>query len=148
MTRLVAFNDVHFSKTEPECRASSYPLEILEKLQEVAALARRLGAPAVACSGDWLHRKGRATFGEANDLLGVLAGWRASGLEVLGILGNHDLADGLASIDARAAGALFHSRVLQLLDFAPWTHSDGDGTLHVTGTSYFHGCDATPEARI
>jgi hypothetical protein len=145
--KLVVFNDPHYSRTEPECRAPSYPQEILEKLHAVARIARKIEAPAIACTGDWFHRKGRVTFHEQGDLLAVLSGWRAAGITPLGILGNHDV-PGLAHMDTRASGGLFHSKVLQLLDLEPWSDGSVDeGYLYVTGTSYFHGCDATDEAR-
>lgn len=149
MPRIVVFNDPHFSSTEPECRAPSYPQEILAKLHEVARLAVKLKAQGIGCTGDWFHRKGKVTFRELNDLLAVLSGWRHQGLEVVGIAGNHDIAGhALDSLDSRAIGGLVHAKVLRLLDHEPWTVSDDDGTLHVTGTSYFHGCDASDEARV
>jgi len=146
--RLVIFNDPHYARNPPECRAASYPIEILEKLHEVARLAVKLNASAIGCSGDWFHRKGRVTFRESNDLLAVLNGWREKGLDVFGILGNHDVAGhSLESLDNRAVGSLVHSRVMQLLDHRPyWGHSQ-DAAVYVTGTSYFHGCDADDDSR-
>jgi hypothetical protein len=149
LPKLICFNDPHFSRTPPECRSESYPREILAKLHEVARVADKIGARTIACSGDWLHRKGRVTPTEINDLLAVLAGWRGRGLNVLGILGNHDAPMGPASIETRAAGALYFGRVMQLLDLEP--HAEGsidDGFIYVTGTSYFHGADASDAARI
>lgn len=149
MPRLVIFNDPHFSRTEPECRAPTYSKEILDKLHEVAHAAIKIGAKAVACTGDWFHRKGRVTFAETNDLLAVLSSWRERGLDVLGILGNHDISGiGLDSMDTRAAGALYHAKVLQLLDLRPALYPSTEGHLYVTGTSYFHGCDRDDEARV
>jgi DNA repair exonuclease SbcCD nuclease subunit len=147
--KLVLMNDIHYSRTEPACRAPSYSLEILEKLHAVARIARKIGAPAIACTGDWFHRKGRVTFHEQSDLLAVLSAWRSEGIRPLGILGNHDIAGyGLDSMDTRAAGAFYHAKVLELLDLDPAVLEDSTGTIHVTGTSYFHGCDSSDEARV
>ncbi len=149
MSRLILFNDPHFSRHPPECRAESYPHEILDKMHECAALAVRLKAQAVGCSGDWFHRKGKVTFAEANDVLAAARSWRAKGLDVFGILGNHDIAGhSLDSLDNRAVGTLVHSRVLQLLDHEPYRCASPDGEIYVTGTSYFHGCDHDDIARI
>jgi len=146
VTRLVFFNDPHVSRHAPSCRADSYHHEVLDKLHECARIATKLGAAAIGCSGDWFHRKGKVTFAEANDLLAVLRGWRAKGLDVIGILGNHDIAGhSLDSLDNRAVGTLVHSQVLHLLDHAPWTSPEGN--VVVTGTSYAHGGDADDEAR-
>lgn len=146
MTRLVIFNDPHFSRHPPECRADSYPHEILDKLHECAGIARKLGAEAIGCSGDWFHRKGKVTFAEANDVLAVLRGWRDQGLGVFGILGNHDIAGhSLDSMDNRAVGSMVHSALLHLLDYSPWWSQDGK--VVVTGSSYRHGNDADDEAR-
>jgi len=146
--RLVFFNDPHFSRHPPECRAESYPHEILDKFHQVAEIAAKLGAVAIGCSGDWFHRKGKVTFREGNDILTVLRSWQDRGLQPIGILGNHDIAGhDLESLDGRAVGALVHSKVLQLLDHEPYCASD-DGAVYVTGTSFFHGCDANDEARI
>lgn len=148
MPKLVLFNDPHYSRTEPECRAPSYSEEILEKLHAVARIARKIEATAIACTGDWFHRK-RPTFHEQADLLGVLSGWRAAGIQPLGILGNHDIAGtGLDSMDVRAAGAFYHAKVLRLLDLEPTFLEDEGGLIFLTGTSYFHGCDSSDEARI
>lgn len=149
MPRVLILNDPHYSRTPPECRADTYPREILDKFHEVARIAEKLRVPAIGCSGDWFHRKGKVTFHEANDLLAVLRGWQDRGLQPFGILGNHDIAGhALESMDTRAVGSLVHSRILHLLDHSPFVLSDDDGTLHVTGTSYFHGCDDTDENRV
>ncbi len=145
MPRLVLFNDLHFSHHPPECRADSYSYEILDKLHEVARIALKLKVSVIGCSGDWFHRKGRVSFREANDLLTVLRGWRDKGFDVVGILGNHDIAGhSLDSLDNRAVGSLVHSRTLHLLDHEPYSV----GGVHVTGTSYFHGCDSDDESRL
>lgn len=145
MARLVLVTDVHYTRTAPECRAASYPREVLAKLHQAGQVAAKLKADAIGCCGDWFHRKGRATHAEANDLLAVLASWRALGLDVLGILGNHDIAGhSLESLDERASGALVHSQLLHLLDDGYWSR---DG-MAVTGTSYFNGTDDTDESRI
>lgn len=147
MTRLVFFNDPHYSRHAPECRADSYPQEILEKFHDCARIAVKLKADAIGCSGDWFHRKGKVNFSEANDVLTVLRGWRDKGLDVIGILGNHDIAGhSLESLDNRAVGTLVRSQVLQLLDYDPWISPDRK--VVVTGTSYFHGCDADDDARL
>lgn len=143
--RMIIFSDPHYTRHAPECRADSYSVEILDKLHEVARIADKLKVGVVACTGDWFHRKGRVTFRESNDLLSVLTGWHRRGLEVLGILGNHDIAGHrLESLDNRAVGALVHAQALQLLDYEPYR---GHG-VHVTGSSYFHGCDADDESRL
>lgn len=146
---MVLYNDPHYSRTPPECRAESYPLEILEKLHAVARIARKIGASVIASTGDHFHRKGRVSFREQSDLLAVLSSWRAEGIRPIGILGNHDIAGiGLDSMDSRAAGAFHHAKVLQLLDVDPALISDESGSIRVTGTSYFHGCDSSDEARV
>lgn len=145
MSRLLVFNDPHFTRHEPQCRASTYPKEILEKFHKVARLAVKLKANAIGCTGDWFHRKGKVTFRESNDILSVLSGWLHKGIQPIGILGNHDIAGHkLDALDTRAVGSMVHSKVLQLLDYYPWF----DEELQVTGTSYFHGCDSSDEARI
>ena len=145
MTRMLVMNDPHFTHYAPECRADTYPKEILAKFHDVARIAKRLGAKTIGCTGDWFHRKGKTLYRESNDLLSVLNRWREEGISVVGILGNHDIAGhSLDSLDNRAVGALVHSRVLQLLDHGPYL----DGDLGVTGTSYFHGCDASDESRV
>ncbi len=137
--------DVHYARQEPECRAPSYADEVKQKLHDIAQLARRLKADAIGCAGDWLHRKGRASFHEANDLLAIMSTWRRWGLDVVGILGNHDIAGhALDSLDTRASGGLVHSKILHLLDHSPWVKED----LGVTGTSYFNGNDSSDEARV
>lgn len=149
MPSLVVMNDPHYSRREPECRAPTYPREILDKFHAAARAAKKIGA-ALACTGDWFHRKGQVTFSEVNDVLAVLSSWKGQGIDVLGILGNHDISgqDLANSMDTRAAGAMVHSRVLHLLDREPWVKSDKHGTIHVTGSSYFHGCDRDDESRI
>lgn len=149
MPRLVVFNDPHYTVEPPECRADTYRTEVLAKFHEVARLAVKLKAAAIGCTGDWFHRKGKVTFRESNDLLAVLSGWRKLGLEVVGILGNHDIAGhALESMDSRAVGTFVHSKILHLLDHEPWSADDEEGHLVVTGTSYFHGCDDSDEARV
>lgn len=142
-------NDPHFARHGPECRGPDYAQEILAKMHECANLAVKLGAAAVCCTGDWFHRKGRVRHSEQNDLLRVLSGWRSKGLEVAGILGNHDIAGhALDSLNNRAVGALVNSDALHLLDHEPLHLEDEDGSVFLTGTSYFHGCDANDEARL
>jgi len=146
---MVVVNDIHYTVNAPECRADTYAVEILSKLHEVARLAKRLGAQAIGCTGDWYHRKGRTLFRESNDVLAVLHGWREKGLDVVGILGNHDIAGhSLDSLDNRAVGSLVHSRVLHLLDHEPYKISNEGSSMAVTGTSYFHGCDSSDEGRL
>jgi len=146
--RLVFFNDPHYSRHAPECRADTYPGEILDKFHECARIAKKIGASAIGCSGDWFHRKGKVTFREANDILTVLRSWHDKGLQPIGILGNHDIAGhALDSLDTRAVGTMVHSKVLQLLDHEPYHKRTEDGSVYVTGTSFFHGCDSTDENR-
>lgn len=148
--RHVYFTDPHVSRHPPECRAETYPLEILAKFHECARIAQKIGASAIGCAGDWFHRKGKVTFTEANDVLHVLNHWRAAlGLEVIGILGNHDIAGhSLDHLDQRAVGSMVHSGVLRLLDHSPYEDKDDEGHVFVTGTSYFHGCDHDNDARL
>lgn len=146
MSRLIVFNDPHFSRHAPECRSDTYAGEILDKFHDVARVARRLKATTIGCTGDWFHRKGKVTFHEANDLLAVLNRWREEGIDVVGILGNHDIAGhSLDSLDNRAVGTLVNSNVLRLLDYGPY---EVGPDLWVTGTSYFHGCDHDDDARV
>lgn len=152
MTRLVFMNDPHYSRHAPECRAESYAHEILDKLHQCARIAARLKAEVIGCSGDWFHRKGKVTFSEANDILTLLHQWRAGSrnrdpLDVIGILGNHDIAGhSLDSLTGRAVGALVHSALLHLLDHSPWVSRNNK--VVVTGSSYRHGGDANDEARL
>lgn len=171
MPRLLFCTDWHYSQTPPECRGPDYAQTILAKLHEVAYLANNLKTGVIAVGGDILHRKGRVTFAEVNDVLAILSSWKARGLEPIGILGNHDCPMGPESMDIRGAGALHHSRALRLVEGDPyWITSriepvrdaagriqrteTGDlamsheGNIYVTGTSYFHDCDATDENRI
>lgn len=145
MTRFAIFNDPHYTRHPPQKRGDSYPGKILDKFHEVAHVAKRLKVDAIGCTGDWFHRKGKVTFNEANDILAVLSSFHRKGFDVIGILGNHDIAGHkIESLDNRAVGSLVHSKVLQLLDHYPYVASD----CVVTGTSYFHGCDKDDEARI
>jgi DNA repair exonuclease SbcCD nuclease subunit len=147
--RMVFFTDPHVSRTPPECRADTYAAEILEKFHEVARHAKKLKADAIVCGGDWFHRKGKVTFNEANDLLAVLRGWQERGMLVAGILGNHDISGhDLESLDGRAVGTLIHSKVLHLLDYMPLVLGEAGNRIYVTGTSYFHGCDANDDNRV
>lgn len=150
MARILVFNDPHYSRTPPECRADSYAHELLDIFHTIARYSKKNEIDGIGCTGDWFHRKGRVTFHEANDLLAILSGWRRKGFAVFGILGNHDIAGhALESMDGRAVGSFVHSKVLQLLDGSPWHHEDEkNGGIVVTGTSFFHGCDANDEARI
>lgn len=145
MTRLVVFNDPHYTRHPPERRGDNYPYEILDKFHEVARIAEKLGAETIACTGDWFHRKGKVTFREANDLLSILSGWKQKkGLTTVGILGNHDIAGhSLDSFDNRAVGSMVRSGALHLLDHEPYELED----MIISGTSYFHGCDADDDAR-
>lgn len=146
--RLVIFNDPHYARQPPECRGKTYPQEILAKMHQCADLALRLEASAILCTGDWFHRKGKVTHSEQNDLLKVLSGWREKGLEVAGILGNHDIAGhSLSSLNNRAVGALVNSGALHLLDHDPLHLRSGDDEVYLTGTSYFHGCDSNDDSR-
>lgn len=146
MSRMVILNDPHFSRHAPACRSDTYREEILDKFHDVARIARRLGATTIGCTGDWFHKKGKVLFSEANDLLAVLNGWREEGINVVGILGNHDIAGhSLDSLDNRAVGTLVNSNVLRLLDYGPY---EVGSDLWVTGTSYFHGCDHDDQARL
>lgn len=119
----------------------------MEEFHKVAEIAEKLKACAIACTGDWFHRKGKVTFAEANDLLAILSRWRQKGFAPIGILGNHDIIS-IEAMDTRPAGSFIHSGLLQLLDAEPYTHVDGDGTLYVTGTSYFSGCDSSDLNRV
>lgn len=149
MPRMVVFNDPHYSRLAPECRADTYPQDVLAKLHQVARVAKTLKAKTIATTGDLFHRKGKVTFREANDLLAVMSGWRRQGFEVAGILGNHDIAGhSLESMDSRAVGALVHSSAMSLLDRGPLTIQDQEGKIYLTGTSYFHGCDRDDESRV
>lgn len=145
MARIVVFNDPHYTRHEPQCRTADYSNAILDKFHEAARIASKIGAGAIGCTGDWFHRKGKVTFRELNDILSVLSSWQTKGIQPIGILGNHDIAGHrLDAMDTRAVGSMAHAKVLQLLDYYPWI----DDTLSVTGTSYFHGCDSSDEARI
>lgn len=149
MPRVVCFNDPHYSRHAPECRFKDYYKQILTKLHNVARLAERLKAQAILCSGDWFHRKGKVTYKEQTNLLTVLSNWRKRGFEVAGILGNHDIAGhDLDALNNRAVGALVQSGALQLLDWYPLSIQDDEGALWITGTSYFHGCDANDDNRV
>lgn len=142
-------NDPHYSRHEPECRGPDFNREVLAKFHQVAALARKVKATAICCTGDWFHRKGKVTFHEANDMLAVMSGWRVQGFQVAGILGNHDIAGhSLDSMDNRAVGTMVHSRSLHLLDKFPLELEDQEGKVYLTGTSYFHGNDKDDDARI
>jgi len=152
---LMFFNDPHFSRHPPECRADSYPIEILEKLHEIARLAVKLKVRVIGCSGDWFHRKGRVTWREGNDLLAVLRGWQDKDIDVVGILGNHDIAGHsmkreklVVGLETRAVGSLVYSKTMDLLDHDPYLGEEDGSQVWVTGTSYFHGCDANDENRL
>ena len=54
----------------------------------------------------------------------------------------------LDNLDTRAVGTMVRSRVLHLLDHEPFLIEDDDGAIGITGTSYFHGCDANDENRV
>ncbi len=143
-------NDPHYTITPPGCRGEDYGREILVKLHEVAKIAERIGASAVGCTGDWFHRKGKVTFREACALLRVLASWRETkGLDVIGILGNHDIpGHSLGGLDTRAVGSLVHSGTVQLLDYDPYWCGPKGSRFYVTGSSYRHRADASDEGRL
>lgn len=149
MPKICIFNDPHYSRTQPTCRTEKYYRECLQELDNCIQVAKKVGAHAVACTGDWFHRKGKTRFSEVNDILTKTSSWRAIGLEVLSILGNHDIAGhDLSSMSKRAVGAMVHSGQVRLLDKAPYFFENDSGSIYVTGTSYFHGCDSSDEARI
>lgn len=146
--RALVLNDLHYTRSEPTARGPDYAKAILEKLHEARFLALKVRASAILCTGDWFDRKGKVTYQETCDMLAILLQWREAGLQVAGILGNHDVAGhSLESLDTRAVGVLVRSGALQLLDQHPLTIEDDRGSLYVTGTSYFHGCDRDDRAR-
>ena len=134
MIKGIIFNDPHYARREPECRTPEYPREILGKFRQIGRIAKKTQCQIIGCTGDWYHRKGKVRFSEANDILALLSGWHANGLEAVGILGNHDIpGHKLDALDDRAVGAMVHSKLLRLLDVDPFEMKKGKAKVVIEG---------------
>ncbi len=140
---MLSFNDPHFTLVAPISRTSSYPKDIIKKILEVIKLAKKLGVKYVGCSGDWMHRKGAASSKEGYILLWLLQYAKSLGIEIIGILGNHDIPG--YNLDARInrpIGMIAKSGLLRLLDFNPIIKDD----IKIVGTSFHHNYDVSRQA--
>ena len=142
MTKLILFNDPHYSKIQPISRDENYSNDILNKLIEVVKIAHKLEVDYIGCTGDWFHRKSNTTFNEAINIIKLL---KRSRIPIISIGGNHDFTGhNLNTLNNRALGALVASGTIKLLDDKPIVTKD----VTIFGSSFNPYYDIKRQAYI
>lgn len=105
MTKFLVVNDPHTSSQPPMGRMESYNDDILDKLREAWAIAKRLKCDFILIPGDIHHRfRGRASM---ELLIQLLYLFKRAPCPVYAIAGNHDMSmEGAASLSRMPFGAL------------------------------------------
>lgn len=117
---IVVFGDLHAALTAPASRLR-YAEDIERAVADVCALADRVGAGAVGCTGDLFHRKGSTTHREVLWLMRLLAPLREKFGPLLCVLGNHDMQGDNAEHAAREQpiGVLVEAGLVRLVEGSP-----------------------------
>jgi len=112
MIRLVYRSDVHLAVQPPQSRTDDWASTVMGKLDQVAEIAREVGAQAILDGGDFFHIKspGRTT----HDLVRQVSAAHAGYVLVYANVGNHDCKYGdLTFLSESPLGVLFASGVFK-----------------------------------
>ena len=113
MIRLVYRSDVHLATQAPQSRTDDWAATVLDKLDQVSAIATEVGAQAILDGGDFFHIKmpSRTTHELVRQ---VAAAHRGYPCKVYGNIGNHDCKYGdYAFLPESPLGVLFDTGVFQ-----------------------------------
>lgn len=129
----------------PASRTDDFEQALFNKLEQVTALALKVGAAAVCIAGDLFHHKTRVPYATISKLLMWARRLQAAGIPVLVIAGNHDLQhDRLDSLPTQPLGVLLAAGAMIDVSYRPqWF----DG-VRVVGVPYPDAKDITAFARL
>ena len=139
MIRLVWRTDVHLAAEAPQSRTDDWVDTILDKLDQVSAIAQEVGAQAILDGGDFWHIKmpSRTPHELVSRVSAAHAGYPC---KVYGNIGNHDCKYGdYAFLPESPLGVLFNTGVFQRCYDQHEALFTKDGiTVRVVGIPY-HG---------
>jgi DNA repair exonuclease SbcCD nuclease subunit len=140
MVTLLWRTDVHLSDHTPVSRTDDWATTVLEKLEQVGAIAKRLGAAAVLDGGDFFDIKspGRTSHQLIRRVAAVHAKYPCP---VYANVGNHDCVYGdYAFLPQQPLGVLYETGVFRRLydENELWLRGANDVTVRVVGIPY-HG---------
>lgn len=132
----VTFNDAHFSDIPPESRLDEdYAQTLLDKLDQIAKVANKIGARAVLNAGDLFHIK-NATRNSHALIQRLTKKFKEMPL-VLSIAGNHDITyDRLDTLPKQPLGVLFETSVTKHMHLVKEEFQEGNQKVVVVGLSY------------
>jgi DNA repair exonuclease SbcCD nuclease subunit len=116
--KMLVINDPHTTDKPMLGRTESYGDDIIAKLMESWEIAHRTGCDFVLMTGDIFH-KFRGPLVQYRMLNRLLVAFRASGLPIFAVAGNHDLSySGVVSVPDMPIGVLVTAGVIEWLDKA------------------------------
>jgi DNA repair exonuclease SbcCD nuclease subunit len=90
MSRILFIGDPHLDSRTPLSRLDDYRVTTINKLDNLLTLAVRKKAKYVVMTGDMFHRSD-IPMSYLNEVLRMLKKFKAEGVEVYSLIGNHDL---------------------------------------------------------
>lgn len=140
MTRFILLNDIHMAFKGPVTRLDDWPDALFAKLDQVGALARKLGCSGVLIAGDIFHLRSRSTWAIVYRLMEWCLALQRDGIRVLAIPGNHDeVHERLDSVPSQPLGILFKSGAMEDVSYL----AADIGGVHITGIPYPDASDPT-----
>lgn len=125
----LTFTDVHISDHSPQNRKGDYKRDILDKLEQIGKVGRKLGVDFYLCGGDLYDHKApvRNSHNLNKELMGA---FNSFGSPVYCTEGNHDLRnDSYVNFDEQPLAVLYESGALKQLRGTPI--DKGDLSVHL-----------------
>lgn len=132
---VVFVGDAHFSHVSPKSRIDDYPNTCITKLAKVRNVCQQRGFTKVVFLGDVFHRPQQpVTF--LNKLFIEFEKFRAAGIDVFSVTGNHELKfDRLESVWDSALGTMYLSGLIK--PFSMISLGSNKGTVNVYEYPYY-----------
>lgn len=113
--KLLYFTDPHFASIGPRARTDDYMATTFLKLEEIKKISKKEKCEALLVSGDWFNLKAqnKNPYILTNRLIDY---FNSLGIPILGIFGDHDLADRQeANLERQPLGALMRGANIHLI---------------------------------
>lgn len=136
--KILVFGDMHIATSPPAARKPNYLDELGDCLWQVYLAAKANKVDAVACPGDWFHRKQGTTHADVRWAIEALRKLSNSFGPVLTVFGNHDMLGNQAA-DAgtsQPVGVLVSAGVIRDVATAPWAIARDGKTYRVCGAPF------------
>lgn len=133
--RFVFLKDPHFDLFGPASRKDNYLETLLQEMDQIAEICKKIDAKALIIAGDVFLRTDPYRI-PYKLVTGMMDYFRRFPVPVCGIIGNHDAQTGLEHYEKYPISVLIKSGVYQFLDENPMIIEENGFKVKIGGVSY------------